>query len=557
MRDGKKIKQELPNLISIVLMVSFLIFIFAPMELYLSNKGYFFFGGDEMVSFTLLFCGAFFVGIVVFFLMIYKLNKKIYGVLLFLFWGVAMALYIQGNFLPQDYGSMNGDIIDWSSFKKEGIISVTTFVVIILITILTVLFIGYQKCLRVAKIVSICVLLVQMTTLGTLLVMNDGLAKPTQYIATCNGEMELSKDENFIILMLDSFDSQVFNKILSDENAQDYKDTLKGFTYYPDTVASFSHTDLAFPQIISGEYYKNECTYEDYLEKAYEESPLLSRLNKEGWFCGVYTTSLFPQTDTSLRMDNCLKTKRSVSSHRRLAEYMYKFVGFRYLPQPLKKYFWFYPDDIRTDLECAKDDGIEIFEPDDFAFYRAIPGLKVNEKEKMFHFYHIDGPHPPFNINADFQNTGENVGIYEEARGTMFLVKAFFDQMKELDVYDNSTIIIMADHGYIGLRQSPLLMVKGKGENHPFTQMETQISFNDLQEAYQNILNGANNAETIFDIPENEQRTRIYNYYIWTGDMGTDAHADSITEYEVNGNAWNLDNIKETGKVYGFQKDIQ
>ena len=208
-------------------------------------------------------------------------------------------------------------------------------------------------------------------------------------------------------------------------------------------------------------------------------------------------------------------------------------------------------------MECAKDDGIEIFEPDDFAFYREISDMKVNEKEKMFHFYHIDGPHPPFTINAEFQNTGENVGIYEEARGTMFLVNAFFNQMKELDVYDNSTIIIMADHGYIDLRQSPLLMVKGKGEDHPFTQMQTQISFNDLQEAYQNILNGANNAEAIFKFPENEQRTRIYNYYEWTGDMGTDAHADSITEYEVNGNAWDLDNIKKTGKVYEFQKEFQ
>lgn len=237
---------------------------------------------------------------------------------------------------------------------------------------------------------------------------------------------------------------------------------------------------------------------------------------------------------------------------------MYKLVGFRYLPQPLKKYCWFYPDDMRTSLECAKGKGIEIYGIDNFVFYDQIPTMTSKKEKKVFQLYHIDGTHPPFTTTKDFtinpakiKDFGK-VGIYDEARGMMILIDAFLEELREKGTYDNSTIILMADHGYLDLRQSPLLMIKGKNENHSFTTLKTEISYDDLQGAFQNILSGADKAETIFKIPEDEKRSRIFTQHDWYVDMDVNSHTRDITEYEVDGNAWNLDNIKKTGKVYTY-----
>lgn len=548
------------SVFAITLMFTFTIFFFAPLELYLSNKNYFFFGGEEVVPFALLFFATGFVVASFIFCVIYKISIRMCNILLTVFWAFGFSLYVQGNYVITDYGVMDGTVIDWGQFKKEGIISVVTFCGIIVIAILIGYLIKFDRFNNISKIISICVVLVQVTTLTTLLISENGLKKPMEYISTCDGELELSNDENFIILMLDSFDSQAFGKILKDENSEEYKEILTDFTYYPDTVGCFSWTDLAFPAIISGENYRNDFTYGEYLEKAYTDSPLLNRLNRDNWYSGVYTTSLLPQSDVVKKIDNCQRITRTVSSHKRLAGYMYKLVAFRYLPQPLKKYLWFYPDDMRTSLECAKGDGIDIYGFDNFVFYDKIPTMTGDKKDKVFQFYHIDGTHPPFTTTKDFTINPDKIkdfgqeGIYDEARGMMILINSFLEKMKQEGVYQNSTIIIMADHGYIDLRQSPLLMVKGKNENHPFEQLNTQISYEDLQPAFANILNGKNTAKTIFPIPENENRSRIYTYYEWYVDMGPDSHTRDITEYEVTGNAWDLNNIKKTGNIYHYEE---
>lgn len=58
---------------------------------------------------------------------------------------------------------------------------------------------------------------------------------------------------------------------------------------------------------------------------------------------------------------------------------------------------------------------------------------------------------------------------------SLTLTKAYLQKLKEAGVYDNSVIIVMADHGTNGEyylepmgRQNPILFVKGIGEQHAF-----------------------------------------------------------------------------------------
>lgn len=547
-------KTEWVDLLLVLFLFEITIFIFAPFEIYLSNKGYFFFDGTEMIPYTLLLLILLFVAFCVFVLVIEAINRRIIPIIYTIMWSVTIALYIQGNFVLVDYGLMDGTQIDWSRYKKEGIMSVVIFAAILTIGFFLFIKLKSKTMSKIIRVSSTCIILVQIVTLVTLMITRGGLRRSLEYVSTTNDEFNLSTEENFIILMLDTFDSNAMDKILEDENADDYRYILRDFTYYPDTLADYSYTDLAFPAILSGERYLNDETYGSYLRRAYDVSPLLNKLEEDRWYCGIYTTSLFADDDSSLRIDNCMKIRRTVSSHRRLAGFMYRLVGFRYLIQPLKPYCWFYPDDMKAELSDTGVSGVDTFNFNNFMFYDGIDDMRVGMAEKSFHWYHLDGTHPPFDLTPDFKdsnaNNWEESGIYDEARAMMVLIDKFCNKLRELDVYDNSTIIIMADHGYLQKRQSPLFMIKGKGEEHSFTvSRDIQLAYTDLQSIYDNILEGKTSAEEIVDIPKGN-RERIYRYYKWNVDLGYESYARDLTEYSVYGDCRDEDNLIPTGNVY-------
>ena len=72
----------------------------------------------------------------------------------------------------------------------------------------------------------------------------------------------------------------------------------------------------------------------------------------------------------------------------------------------------------------------EVFEEDNFLFYEGIEGLVTDCDKNAFRFYHLQGTHIPFTITADFQNTGTETSIREEARGMMVLIEKFLEKMK-------------------------------------------------------------------------------------------------------------------------------
>ncbi|MGN0157334.1 MAG: sulfatase-like hydrolase/transferase [Lachnospiraceae bacterium] len=260
---------------------------------------------------------------------------------------------------------------------------------------------------------------------------------------------------------------------------------------------------------------------------------------------------------------NWKKTKLSVSSHRRLLGYLYKLVGFRYLPQPLKEICWFYSDDM-DDLKCLEylentaetNDVFEAYDWSNRLFYESIENLTAADKQDTFHFYHIKGLHVVRNLDKDF-NDAEDVSLEETARAMFKMLNRYFDKMKAEGIYDNSVIIIMADHGaieYPGGNQKlcPLLLVKGIGEEHDFTVSDSPVSYADLQKGYHNLLNGTN-PDNIFEV-QDENCIRYFYLADWLGrPLGNSDYSEDFTEYSLTGDAFESTMVEKTGKVYSNQ----
>ena len=135
----------------------------------------------------------------------------------------------------------------------------------------------------------------------------------------------------------------------------------------------------------------------------------------------------------------------------------------------------------------------------------------------------------------------------------MTIMNAYLESMKDAGLYDNTVVILMADHGYgyqeketIPLlnRCNPFLMIKGIGEHHEFTIDEAPISYEDLQEAYSRLLDGKTGNE-VFDWRAGDKRTRRYLKYQYTKE-------EHIEEYFTDGYASDVYAMVPSGKEFNL-----
>lgn len=537
------------DIIITIFTLCFTIMVFAPLEIFLSNRDFFWFSIYNMTYFIVPYFIMAFLGIFLCMMLIRKLMPKASNWILVILVSISISLYIQGNFILADYGQLDGKPIEWRNYKIEGIISVSVWIVIIALCI----FLYYWKrnaVFGIFKAISMGITAVQIITIVTLMITNNPFVIENVYTATNKEEYAYGQKENYIILLLDRFDSQALLNIL-EEPDRDYNKILENFTFYPDTVGMFPCTDLAIPYILSGIPYQNAETYGEYVSYAYAQSPFLQRLDSEDYELGIYSNITLPHeipADTvTTRIVNWYNGGVGVNSHKNLSVYMYKLAGFRYLPQPLKKYCWFYPDDIAANEKKVSSDEVEAYSWLNKEFYEKIEDISKTDKEKVFKLIHLDGTHEGFTFDRNFEER-ENVAtsIEEEGRGVLLIVDTYLARLKELGIFDNSVIIIMADHGHYGMQQSPILLVKGKNEKHEFAIEKKAVSYEDLQDAFGDLLDGKNSKEIFLNEPIN----RKYYYYRYKFDLKYEDYASDIVEYSTQGVAQDDSMLVETGIVY-------
>lgn len=141
-------------------------------------------------------------------------------------------------------------------------------------------------------------------------------------------------------------------------------------------------------------------------------------------------------------------------------------------------------------------------------------------------------------------------GTYRDVmEASVTITKAYLNMLKDAGLYDNSVIIVMADHGlegnapelYTG-RQNPILFVKGINEHHEMLLSEAPVSYDDLQPAFQRLLEGKAGTE-IFDAQEGDVRERRYLFYEYEEE-------DYLYEYITEGHASDDSSLQATGREF-------
>ncbi len=355
----------------------------------------------------------------------------------------------------------------------------------------------------------------------------------------------MSKDKNFVILVLDALDSGTFQEVMYEN--PDYKEIFQDFTYYPNTMGTYPYTSRSIPYILSGKWFENKELFVKYNENAYKSTGLFVELEKENYKLGVYET-MMPNTNSSIfRFDNVYESNASIKSYAAFALLECKLVWFKYAPFQLKSICKIDTKEFNLEREDDQEQ-LPLFQGENIPFYEDIQKEDMTfTNQKCFKFIHIEGAHVPFCYDKDV-NYIEN-GTYEQnIEASVTITKAYLEKLKSCGVYDNSVIIVMSDHGYKWIdghsygRQNPLLMIKGIGEKHAIDITNAPISYEDLQSAYRKLLEGET-GRSVFEWKEGDQRERRYLWYKFLEE-------NHMVEYIQTGDAADPDSMYPTGKEF-------
>ncbi len=224
-----------------------------------------------------------------------------------------------------------------------------------------------------------------------------------------------------------------------------------------------------------------------------------------------------------------------------------KYLMFKFFPYPLKRFSSIQSMNFNW---AQRRDEYDSYGWGDVYYYNTTleqPVEKTNEK--MFKYIHLEGGHVPYDVDEDVQLIPDESGTYpEKLVATMKIIKKYLGRLKANGVYDNSTIVILADHGFWfegTNRQNPILYIKGKGETHSeMIESKKQISYEDLAEAFVELLDGKNSEEIFKEVPEDGRvRRYIYNGF---------NHEEHMVEYELKGKAWDATALVETGREFNL-----
>lgn len=486
----------------------FLIFTFAiymPSSLFISNIDDFALDYIKIVPLIALVSVAVLVIVYIIGLII-PLKRLFYSYVLLVF-SLALGFYIQGNFLNPAFNSLNGKEIAWSEYKINGIISIIAWILVFVVP-QVVYAIKENIMSLIVKWGSLFVTAMQLVSLVVLLLTTHKVVS-NDFAVTKNGEFELSSKNNTIMFVVDTLDASWFEDMLLPN--EEYKKSLKDFTYFDDAVAGGAPTVLGIPTLLTGKIDMDASRdTSEYYKDAYESSSLFADMQKSNCNVKLFTEFYYLDYCDKNSVDNLkMEQKYVISSRRGFMECLYKFVSFYAMPQFLKQNFWLYSGEFNQYI-TLEDNTSNLYKLDDAQFYQDFKekGITTQNDKDTFVMYHLNGAHSPYVMDENAQAVpSDSIGIDSQIRGIFKIIKEYMDELKAKGIYDSSTIIITADHGGIDLYSNPAILVKERNANHDeMVVSDSKITFTNVNNtiASSTLKDSSAYGENVFEVGDKQ-----------------------------------------------------
>ncbi len=553
-------KARLADLVFPALLVGLQIGLISVWNVYRGNQAEFDHGLLDLMPFFLLASVAIFAAIWILPLLLPSRTHR-YSVSFLTMLG--LLLFVQGNLLVWDYGVFDGGEVRWADHQSKGWLEIALWAVALAWAL-----VRPQALYRQARFICLALIVLP---LGYLMVASWGSEKgfwhrEGSFADTPPAEIyQYSRNRNVVHLLLDAYQTDVFEELVAEENLAD---KLDGFTLYRDNLGVAAHTSFAIPAIFSGEVFDGHQGPSAYYARCINELGFQNLLHDAG-----YRVNLLPRLGMDkgkyshhFRVPNTFGGSRGFRQ-RQTAGQLLDVGLFKLVPHFAKKWIYNSGQWRVSGLISTPPAHRSIHQRAFLSDYisRIIPVFA----EPSYNFIHIMSPHPPYGVKADGSPSPDAMPLTREsykheARYCLLVFMDLLQRLKALDLYDDALIILQGDHGsdyspVIGGkvvelpadRTPTLLAIKETGATGPLTISEVPSSIADLPATITDILDIENNypGVSLLELDQDSNRLRSFFQY-----LGSDRENPVLRRFVVEGSVFDPANWSELENVNVVQE---
>ena len=573
-------KERLAYAVIAAVFFTFTIFFVAPLEIVAGSASSLIYGMGDV--WWVLVPPA--LGMIAFITLVLTLLRgRVFNFMLLLVVAVGLCAYVQALVLNVGLPAADGATIIWADYMTQQVVSSAVWIIIV-VAALTASIVHSRRAQGVAAILSVFLVAVQAVGLASLAIApSGGQGVPTggKVVMTEDQMFTVNPNHNVIVFVLDTYDTAYLSRVL--EMNPHLLDGLTGFTNYENATSAMIPTRFAIPEMMTGQMPSFDEPFSTYKSMRYARSDYLDSIYAANYSIGLYTDSLTisrlsaeEQYGITSKTVNVHDLPDSMMNVQGTLYSLYQMGLYRDVLWPFKWGFWYYTDQINQSLTLYHDEAPPeetVYVMDDIRYYNRLCdfGLSLEEGSYAgaYRFIHLLGSHYPFNYDENVNDLGEdNSDVFKQSQGAIKIVTTYINELKRLGVYENTTIIITADHGYwtitlepIEETSTPIMFVKpeqsAEEDEQPIVVDEKPVSHLDLQATVLDAMG--------LDYSEYSSRDEWAGYsmlrpidptrkrYYLTTDSEPDLTEVQFREYLIDGDALDWNNWSETGRTIDAQ----
>lgn len=496
-------------------------------------------------------------------------------------------MWLQGNILVWKYGLLDGQGINWSNNVWRGWADVTLWAVLLIMA-----FLLYKQIYKIAGFASIILLSLLLVPLVSTSIQKPEIweAKEEFQLPSIPPEeiFEFSSKQNIIHFILDEFQSDIFQDIIS-EDIDHYSTSLQGFTFFKENTGSFPTTYMSIPAFLSGQIYKNDIPMRRFVDNVIQGRTITNVMYDMGYEIDYVVGALFSKKSRySNRYKITIPYGGTKQQHVKvISALMLDLALFRYTPHFLKRVIYNNQLWLMQRLLAPKNSNRRLRYFSHKAFLDdLINYMSVSRSKPVYKYIHLMTSKRPVVVNNECEytenisSTRENIKIQQKCCLDHFI--RFLNKLRMKGIYESSLIILQADHGQgkkiimrnmneqidevlsnvevslpkIAGSASALMAIKPPHNKGILKISKAQTTLTDIPATISAILNMNEKFEgrSVFEIDPNEVRERKFYYYKWQHENWQSNYFHRLDEFIIKGSVFDRSSWKLVFTYYPPEK---
>lgn len=549
----------------------------APYEIVASNSASLLFGLDDIWAPVALSALAVDVALIC---MLSLLRGRAFRLACALLVAFGLCCWAQALFMNFALPAADGSVPRWGEYTTITVESALLWVAIFALVIVFSLR-GSWKMQRVLPFVAAAMIAVQGAGVASLFLDAGNNASAEENSAqaisakppviTKEGMFDLAPKDNVVVFVLDTTDTTDTIPLV-EEHPESFKE-FTDFTFFTDVSGAMVPTRYGTGFLYTAQLPRHGEDFMDYYRERYDRSEFMKDIADLNYSVGIYTDSFLNGTQyMSDYVDNLhtLEENPKIAAPEAIVSALWKCAMYRDMTWALKPAFWFYTDEINDAITYVEEDwgSNSPYIMNDPRFYEELTNRKLrvvdNGFKGDFRILHLLGSHVPYVMDENAKAVAiDDSNLERQTLGAIKIVSEYIRQMKELGVYDNSTVIVTADHGKfdygpdknaIDRPTSPIMFVKPANPKNPGQPMAVSNIPITHGHFHPTVIEAMGGNFSKYGTPAlSETENNDLRYYLMTVHDGKVDTA--LREYVIDGDVTDFKNWSLTGEEWDFYMD--